>query len=152
MAAIPLDYTRNLDRALEGTIADTSHKLLVSRQADVKLGFGKVVLQGAHDRSVTLPGATPASPNGAYIGITVRDQGVSPAEPNAFAQGDEALLMEEGSINVVLAATVAAGDAAAFLDANGDLVPSGTAASTDIPTGRFLRAGVAGEIGELRLG
>jgi len=147
MTAIPLDYTRNRPRALEGTIADTSHKRMIGRQADVDLPFGKVVVQGAQDRSVTLP-----TNGGVFRGVTVRDQGVSPYDPNMFVEGTEALIMDEGTINVMLAATVSAGQPAAFLNADGGFVGAGTAGSTGILKAIYDRSGVAGEIVELRLG
>ena len=146
MTAIPLDYTRERARALEGTIADTLHKILISRHADVEMGFGKVVVQGAQDSSVTLPTA-----GGVFVGITVRDQSVSPYNPNTVRQGDEALIAMEGTINVVLGGTVNAGQGGAFLNADGSFVAQGTAASTGMLNSKFLRSGVAGDIVELRL-
>ena len=147
MPAVDLDYTRDRPRALEGTLADIGLCNLISRHADVAIPFGKTLVQGANDRSVKLPTA-----GGVFMGVSVRDQGVTAYSPNGFAAGDDVRILETGVINVKLAGTVTAGVGAAFLDTNGGFVAAGTASSTGIVKGRYERGGVAGDIVELRLG
>lgn len=144
--AIQSTYSRYHAPAFEGQIADLQLSNSFSRRCDTELPFGKVVVQGADDDSVKLPDA-----GGVFQGITTRDQSTGAKSPNSYPANSMARLLDKGTIWVTVGGNVSAGDAAAFLDADGSLVVSGTASSTAITGAKFDTSAANGELAILKL-
>jgi predicted RecA/RadA family phage recombinase len=94
--------------AFPGTVADMGNSVIISRTADVAVGFGVPVQQGAVAHSVKLMAAGATE----VVGITVRSQATAAESLNQYPAKDTAALMRNGVIWVIVtdAGGVAAGD------------------------------------------
>lgn len=144
--AIQTNYSRYHDPAFEGQIADMQHSNTFSRLTDVEIEFGKVVVQGAKDTSVKIPTA-----GGVFRGISVRDQSTGAKSPNSFPSASMARILDKGPIWVRVGSNVTATQGAAFVDATGAIVATGTADSTDIAGAYFDGSAASGEMVILKL-
>jgi hypothetical protein len=133
--------------AFEGAIADSQLTNMFSRLAEEAIPFGKVLLQGAADRTVKLPDGGAE----AFVGLSVRDQSTGALSRNQFATGDSVRVMDKGVIWVRVGANVDAGERAAYLDATGAIVPVGTASSTAMDDAWFETSAASGELAKLKL-
>ena len=145
---IQTTYARNMAPGFVGAIANQELFNIFSRRAVAEIAFGVVVLQGTEDDTCKVPDGNGES----YLGVTVRDQSTGAITPNSFGANEDVRIADKGVIWVTLAGTVAANQGAAFLDANGGFVASGTANSTGILQGKYAQAGVSGDLVQLRLG
>jgi hypothetical protein len=143
MPTIQSTYADNVDAGYAGAIVNTEPRTLISRTVEdaAGIGFGEVVMQGTNDKGCVIGDGT------GFLGVTVRDQSVTPENPNLFAQYEEARIMTKGVVWVVARGTVAAGDEVA-LDTSGGLA---AATSGDIPGARWDTSASDGELAQLRL-
>lgn len=145
--AVQSTYADNMSVAYEGMIADETPNTLISRTVETAaIGFGKAVKQGTGDHGVEAATAD----TDAYIGITVRDQSIDPANVDLFAVGDTALLMTQGAIWVTAGATVAAGADVYMIAADGRFTSS-AGGNLAIPNAVFETSGDADELVRIRL-
>ena len=145
--AVQSTYLATHAAALEGMEADTeaSGTHNVSRTCEAAVGFGKAVSQGAGDHGV-VPFASAVTK---FLGVTVRDQAVDPASPAGFRQYDTAAVKRRGTIWVVVAAPVVAGDPV-YLTAAGAFTNVSTS-NTLVPSARFDTTAAATALAILRL-
>lgn len=139
-------------KAVAGQLRDTYFNEIVSRLVEDATGmeFGKAVVRGTGDDQCKLGVGS--------FGIAVRELSREMDKRGAGAVtkynlNSSAAILRQGHIYVELitaAAPVAAGDDVAAM-ANGDIVASGTASSTDIAGATFEAAASAGDVVEIRL-
>lgn len=141
-----------IKKAVAGQLEDMYFNEVVSKTVEDALGadFGKAVVQGTADENVKLGIGT--------FGILVREltreadkRGTGAA--TKYNQYSSAAVLRKGHVYVELvtaAAPVSPGDAVAAL-ANGDIVATGTASSTDIAGATFEASAVAGDVVEIRI-
>lgn len=139
-------------KAVAGQLEDMYFNEVVSKTIEDALGadFGKAVIQGTADENVKLGIGT--------FGITVREltreaDKRGTGATTKYLQYNSAAILRKGHVYVELvtaAAPVSPGDAVAAL-ANGDIVATGTAASTDIAGATFEASAVAGDVVEIRI-
>lgn len=145
--AVQSVYADNMSAAYEGMIADETPNTLISRTVETAaIGFGKAVKQGTGDHGV----AAAAADTDAYIGITVRDQSIDPANVDLFAVGDTALIMTEGAIWVTAHDTVIAG-AAVYMNVSSKKFTDTSTSNLAIPNAVFETSGAADELVRIRL-
>lgn len=139
-------------KAVAGQLVDMYFNEVVSKLVEDAAGmnFGKAVVQGTADEQVKLGIGS--------FGICVREltreaDSRGTGATTKYLQNNAAAVMRQGHIYVELitaAAPVSPGDAVAAL-ANGDIVATGTALSTDITGATFEASAAAGDIVEIRL-
>lgn len=147
--AITTTYGATLGVAYAGMISNLEVTNVISRTVTTAaIGFGKVGVQGAGDRTARLPDAA----NTKFEGIAVRDQGV-PATATSFDEypvGYTGGFLTLGVIWVVAGEAVARGDAAYFVPATGAIVKTATG-NTPIPNAKFDASAASGALVPLRL-
>lgn len=125
-----------------GGLANEEPRVLISRTVEDSGGidFGLAVMQGVNDKGCIVS-------TGAFLGVTVREQSVTPEVPNGFAYQESARIMTKGVIWVVAAQDVVAGDIV-HGRANGAIGKSG---GTLKAGARWDTTAVTGELAQLRL-
>jgi len=147
-------YNQNQRPAVEGMIANTEPKLLISRTIEdaTGVGFGKVVQQGSADETCTADLATSAMDAFKFLGVTVRDRSVRPETPNKFAQRESVQIMRKGVIWVTVAGAVAAGTDVTVTLATGVLGSASVGAGVvAIPGARWESSTSGAGLAKLRL-
>lgn len=138
--------------AQAGQLADVGPKRIDSKCAQAAIGFGLGVKLGTDPASQVVRIDNSAD---AFFGVAIfdhtREQGfnktTSPSSvPATYAIGDAVAVLREGRVYVELAAaaTVTVGAAAYVLPASGKFTHS--TSSTVGPVGRFVTAGIEGDI------
>lgn len=145
MGAVQTTYTANLVIGSPGQVADTITFDAVSRQVQpATLAFGRAVIQGTAADQVNVGAA------GVFIGISVRDLGLDPAQGDQYIQGDTAAIMIRGSIFITATDVVAAGNPV-FRTPTGLLVAT-SAGNTAVANAIFETGGGIGSLVRVRLG
>ena len=151
--AVQTTYSENIGAARAGMIADTQGTLnLISRTVETAagIGFGLPVGQGTNDNGVILSEA-----GADYVGFTVRERSVDPANPNEFAQYDTARIMTHGVIWVTVtdAGGVVAGDPVWVTEATGALSNAdvGSGGGTNLAGCRWESTAVNGALAKIRV-
>lgn len=145
MPTVQSTYLDNIPGAYAGAIVDQQGLLnLISRTVETEagIGFGLAVMQGLEDDGVVIGDGTE------FLGVTVRDQSVDPADPNLFAHLSNARIMTKGVVWVVNTGGVSAGDPVS-LAAAGAL---GTGGSIEVAGARWDSTATTGNLARLRLG
>jgi hypothetical protein len=151
--AIQTAYNETIDAGRAGARVNMEPVDLISRtvEDEAGIGFGKVVQQGAADKgcTATLTGMTAQT----YLGVTMRERGVRPETPNAFAQYESALIMRKGVIWVEVAVAVAPSDIVTVTLASGIIGKTAVGAGVvAIPNARWETSTSGAGLAALRLG
>jgi hypothetical protein len=143
MGTVQSTYADNIDAGYKGAIVNTEPRTLISRtvEAAAGLAFGLAVMQGTEDKECVVADGS------AFLGVTVRDQSVDPADPDLFAQYSEARIMTKGVIWVLNSGGVSAGDPVTTLAAGA----LGTGSSPLVDGARWDTTADDGELAQLRL-
>lgn len=142
---IQTTYPNDIPVAYAGAIADEQADFnLISRTVEDSGGiaFGLAVIQGTDDDGIVVGDGT------GFLGVTVRDQSVDPADPNEFAYQDSARIMTKGTIWIANDGGVSAGDPVS-VGADGAL---GTGGSVEVAGARWDTTATDGNLAILRLG
>lgn len=98
MPSVQDTYSNTMRAAVAGQRANMEPVDLISRDVETVagIGFGKVVQQGAADKGCKsdLTGMTAQT----FLGITMRERGVTAENPNGWGQRESALIMRKGAI------------------------------------------------------
>lgn len=151
--AVQSTYNETMDAARAGMRANMEPVDLISRTVETAagVGFGKVVQQGTADKGCKsdLSGMTAQT----YVGITMRERGVRPETPNAFAQYESALIMRKGVIWVEVAVAVTPADIVTVTLASGAIGKTAVGAGVvAIPNARWESSTSGAGLAMLRLG
>ncbi|MDE0922389.1 structural cement protein Gp24 [Aurantimonas coralicida] len=151
--AVQSTYNETMDTARAGMRANMEPVDLISRTVETAagVGFGKVVQQGTADKGCKsdLSGMTAQT----YVGITMRERGVRPETPNAFAQYESALIMRKGVIWVEVAVAVTPADIVTVTLASGVIGKTAVGAGVvAIPNARWESSTSGAGLAMLRLG
>lgn len=151
--AVQSTYNETMDAARAGMRANMEPVDLISRTVETAagVGFGKVVQQGTADKGCKsdLSGMTAQT----YVGITMRERGVRPETPNAFAQYESALIMRKGVIWVEVAVAVTPADIVTVTLASGVIGKTAVGAGVvAIPNARWESSTSGAGLAVLRLG
>jgi hypothetical protein len=151
--AVQSTYNETMDAARAGMRANMEPVDLISRTVETAagVGFGKVVQQGGADKGCKsdLSGMTAQT----YVGITMRERGVRPETPNAFAQYESALIMRKGVIWVEVAVAVTPADIVTVTLASGVIGKTAVGAGVvAIPNARWESSTSGAGLAMLRLG
>lgn len=151
--AVQSTYNETISAARAGMRANMEPVDLISRTVETAagIGFGKVVQQGTADKgcSSVLTGMTAQT----YLGITVRERGVRPETPNAFAQYESALIMRKGVIWVEVGEAVTPASIPTVTLATGVIGDTAVGAGVvAIPNARFETSTTGAGLAVLRLG
>lgn len=155
MASVQTSYSENIRAAVAGQRANMEPVDLISRSvADVAgIGFGKVVQQGATDGACTADLDTTDMDAYRFLGITMRERGVTAENPNGWAQGESALIMRKGVIWVEVAGAVVAGTDVTVTLATGVLGSAAVGAGVvAIPNARWESSTSGAGLAKVRLG
>jgi hypothetical protein len=144
MGTVQSTYADTIDAGYKGALVNLEPRVLISRtvEASAGLAFGLAVMQGTEDKECLVADGS------AFLGVTVRDQSVDPADPDLFAQYSEARIMTKGVIWVENSGGVAAGDPVVTLAAGA----LGTGSSPLVDGARWETTATDGELAQLRLG
>lgn len=142
-------YSERITALVLGQILDQENKTLISRTVEdaAGIGFGKVVVQGSGDYGVKVP----AGGGEVFRGITVRDQARPAANPDTYAQYEEAALMTKGVVVVTVGAAVSVGEQVYFVPATG-VITNVSTSNTAIVGARFDADAGNGALCPVRLG
>ena len=135
-------YVETMAAGVPGAIADTNHKVLISRTVEgAPVGFGVPLAQGAGDYGAraTTTGDT------AIVGITVRDQSTF---GDQFEVGESARVLTTGTLWINTVAAVVAGDPVHVIVADATFSNTGGVA---IDGARFEDSGDAGSTLRVRI-
>lgn len=144
-------YKRELDKGLEGAIADSTISNIDSFAVEGTVGVnpGQPVIRGTAEKTVKVPVDDAGAAK--IIGVAVHTH----KEPSApyYKQYDSVGIMTTGDIWVKTGAGVVEGDAAAVLGASGvySFVKASTESAVAIAGGTYLDTAAAGELTRLRL-
>lgn len=145
MPTVQSTYSDDMPIGYVGAIADNQEECnLISRNVETEagIGFGLYVSQGTADDGVIVgDGAN-------FLGVTVRDQSVDPANPDLFAEDSSARIMTKGVVWIEVDGDVSAGDPVS-LGASGAL---GTGGSVEVAGARWDTSATDGNLAILRLG
>lgn len=142
--ALQTTYTEAPAAFLVGAVADTNHKVLISRTVEgAAVAFGKPLAQGTADKGARI--TTTGDVAGDFVGISVRDQATF---GDQFAVGESARVMKTGTIAVAVVATVAAGDPVHVIVAAGTFSNTGGVAW---PGARYEDSGASGSTVRIRI-
>jgi hypothetical protein len=143
MPTVQSTYLDDIPVGYAGAIANEEPCTLISRNVEDSggLAFGLAVMQGTEDKGCVVGDGSD------FLGVTVRDQSVDPADPDAFEYQSEARIMTEGVIWVANSGGVAAGDPVVAL-ADGAL---GTGSSPIVANARWDTTAADGVLAQLRL-
>lgn len=142
-------YQATLDAAVEGMVANTEPKNIISREIETAAGaaFGRAVVQGSDDHGAIIPTAT-----GTALGITVRDVTLPQGSADTYQQYDTAAILQRGVIwCVATGEAVSAGDPVQFNDTTGELRTTAGAGWTTIAGATWLTSAASGELAQVRL-
>jgi len=144
MGTVQSTYADNIDAGYNGALVNTEPKVLISRAVEDSGGidFGLAVMQGTNDKGCVVGDGSD------FLGVTVRDQSVDPANPDTFEYQANARIITKGVIWVLNSGGVAAGDPVVLL-ADGAL---GTGSSPLVDGARWDTTASTGELTQLRLG
>lgn len=149
MTAVQTSYSATLAAGLEGQIASMSPSVVSTRIVEGSGGipFGRAVTEGiAYDRGAIL--AQSGSPDGAFVGISVRDVTLAAGDEDVYAEGANMGVLEVGDIWVkTVGAAAVHGNNASYNATTGTLGSSGTA----ITNSRWMTSGADGDMCILRL-
>lgn len=155
MPSVQDTYVENIRPGVEGQRADMRPVVLFSRTVEdvAGIGFGKVVQQGANDHGVTTDLNTTAMTAQSFLGITMREQGVTPEFPNGWAKGEEALIMRKGAIWVTVAVAVTPRDVVTVTLATGVIGKTAVGAGVvAIPNARWETSTTGAGLAKLYIG
>ncbi len=143
MPSVQTTYPDNIAAGYVGGIVNEESRNLISRNVEDSGGiaFGLAVMQGLDDKGCIVGDGSD------FLGVTVRDQSVTPADPNIFEFQSNARIMTEGVIWVVNSGGVNAGDLVVAL-ADGRL---GTSSSPLVANARWETSAADGVLAQLRL-
>ncbi|WP_225768516.1 hypothetical protein [Inquilinus sp. Marseille-Q2685] len=151
MAVVQTSYSETMRPATAGMIANLTNADADSRIVETAagIGFGLAVGQGAAAKGAVLGAAAAAG----FVGISIRDVVLDPADNDTYRQGAGIAVLTEGDIWVVTGGAVTAGDAVVFEAATG-ILSSLPADSTHfaIAGARWMTAAAGGGLAVLRLG
>jgi hypothetical protein len=144
-------YTRDLDKGLEGQIADSTSNTIDSFAIELVAGAeaGQPVIRGTIEGTVKVPIDDAGAAK--VIGITVHTH-KEPQTPY-YKQYDSVPVKTNGDIYVKVGTAVVAGDAAGILGSAGvySFCPSTTALSIAIANATFLDSAAIGGLTRLRI-
>jgi len=143
MPTVQSTYLDDIPVGYAGAIANEEPRTLISRNVEDSGGidFGLAVMQGTEDKGCVVGDGSD------FLGVTVRDQSVDPADPDTFEYQSNARIMTEGVIWVANSGGVAAGDPVVAL-ADGAL---GTGSSPIVANARWDTTATDGVLAQLRL-
>jgi hypothetical protein len=143
MPTVQSTYLDNIPVGYLGAIANEEPRTLISRNVEDVAGiaFGLAIMQGTEDKGCVV------SDGSGYLGVTVRDQSVDPASPDAFEENANARIMTEGVIWVANSGGVVAGDIVHVLAAGA----LGKTGGTLVANARWDTTALTGELAQLRL-
>ena len=143
MPTVQSTYADNIPVGYVGALANEEPRILISRNVEDSggLAFGLAVMQGSEDKGCVVGDGSD------FLGVTVRDQSVDPADPDAFEYQSNARIMRSGVIWVENSGGVSAGDPVVSL-ADGAL---GTGTSPIIAGARWETSANDGELAQLRV-
>ena len=149
MPAIQTTYPPQIRAAVEGMVADSGLKTVISRTVETAagVGFGLAVVQGANDGGVIVPTVA----GGVFRGLTVRDVTLPQSNADAYLQYDEAALMVTGVLWVTAQEAVTAGDPVSFEVTTGQLFSTADATHDAIPGAIWDSSAAIGELAKVRL-
>lgn len=146
-------YQETIDQAVEGMIANTEPKNIISRELETAagVGFGRVVTRGGtdpdHGAQVPLVAAEEA------LGITVRDVTLPQSSNDQYQQYDTIAILDRGVIwCTATGEAVAAGDGVVFNDTTGELRTTAGAGWTALPGAIWESSAASGALAKVRLG
>ena len=135
-------YSETLDAGRVGALVDTNEKVLVSRDAEETIGFGRPVVQGTQDRGIRLAAAGDAT----IYGISVRERSALDDEWKQYES--VRVLVHEGTIWVETDTAVVAGDPVFVVLATATFANAGDVEMQ----ARFEDSAAAGALVKIRLG
>lgn len=145
-------YTEKHAAGYAGQISAEIPSVILSRAAEVAIGFGKVLIKGTADKQVKLP---TANGDTGYVGMSVRDptaRMVSTAPTtDQYAIKDEVNMMIKGEMFVVAGANSAAGNPVFYLESDGSLTDVAATHYTQIPRAVWVDTVLSGAIGRIRI-
>jgi len=143
MPTVQSTYADNIPVGYVGGLVNEEPKTLISRNVEDAAGiaFGLAVMQGTEDKDCVVCDGSD------FLGVTVRDQSVDPANPNKFAELDNARIMTKGVIWVANSGGVSAGDPVVALAAGA----LGTGTAPIVANARWDTTAATGELAQLRL-
>jgi len=143
MPTVQSTYPDNIAVGYAGAIANEEPRTLISRNVEdvAGLAFGLAVMQGTEDKGCVV------SDGSGFLGVTVRDQSVDPANPDLFEENSNARIMTQGVIWVANSGGVSAGDPVEALAAGA----LGTSTSGNVANARWDTSAADGELAQLRL-
>ncbi|MFE0754166.1 hypothetical protein ACFW16_09455 [Inquilinus sp. NPDC058860] len=151
MAVVQNSYSETMRPATAGMVANLTNADADSRIVETAagIGFGLAVGQGGAARGAVLGAAAAAG----FVGISIRDVVLDPADGDTYRQGASIAVLTEGDIWVVTGSAVAAGDNVVFEAATGILssLPA-DATHFAIAGARWMTAAAGSGLAVLRLG
>ena len=143
MSTVQSTYADNIAAGYKGALVNLEPKVIISRNVEHADGidFGLAVMQGSDDKGIVVGDGS------AFLGVTVRDQSVDPANPDTFEQYANARIITKGVIWVENSGGVAAGDPVVALAAGA----LGTGSSPLVDGARWDTTAADGELAQLRL-
>jgi hypothetical protein len=147
--AVQTTYNATISVGYPGMVSDMRNVTLISREVmatSSPMPFGGVALRGNTDHTIGLIGTSGV---GAFLGISVYDDTVRPANGSFYVAGDTAAVMIRGVIWVTVTSTVTPGSAA-YYDSSGNITATSTS-NTAIPNGVFETSAASGALAVLRI-
>lgn len=143
MPTVQSTYLDNIPVGYVGGIVNEEPRTLISRNVEDSGGiaFGLAVMQGTEDKGCVVGDGSD------FLGVTVRDQSVTPEDPDTFEFESSARIMTEGVIWVANSGGVSAGDPVVALAAGA----LGTSSSPLVANARWDTTAADGELAQLRL-
>ncbi len=142
MPAVQTAYATNIPVGKPGHVSDMTQSDQVSRTVEDVAGiaFGLAVKQGSADQGIVAWNGT-----GTILGITTRDRSVRQGE--LYSQYESARILRKGPIDVLVAATVAAGDLVYVTSTN--TFTNVSTSNTQIPNARFETSAASGAVARI---
>ena len=151
MAVVQNSYSETIRPAAAGMVANMTNADADSRIVETAagIGFGLAVGQGIAARGAVLGAAAAAG----FVGISVRDVVLDPADGDIYRQGASIAVLTEGDIWVVTGSAVIPGDNVVFDAATGILSSlPGDASHFAITGARWMTGAANGGLAIVRLG
>lgn len=151
MAVVQNSYSETIRPAVAGMVANLTNVDADTRIVETAagIGFGLAVGQGAAAKGAALGAAAAAG----FVGISIRDVVLDPADGDTYRQGASIAVLTEGDIWVVTGGTVAAGDNVVFEAGTGVLSSlPGDATHFAVAGARWMTGAAGGGLAVVRLG
>lgn len=142
------NYLSKPDVALNGMVADLSPATIISRTVETAaLGFGLPVVQGTGDHEARLA----ASGDTEILGISVLSKAVEANSVDQYPVDDTASIMVQGTIWVIAAAAVVAGDPVRVTVDGATFVTTAGAGVVDVVGAKYETSGGIGDLVRVRI-